>query len=175
MDSSPSELPGKPYTHCHVRSKQPVGTCCVVQKAQLGALWYLERWGGGKRRYMYTYSWFMSLYSRNQHSTVKQLYRNKEKEKILKTNKENKVSKKDYSLLFCPPNLIPMEGVISIWAIYSKQKMNKRLPTWIPIFKLIRMAETKMIVRDYFPPHYNTLLWLCFILHNERIAFTWVV
>ena len=38
MDSSPSELPGKPYTHCHVRSKQPVGTCCVVQKAQLGAL-----------------------------------------------------------------------------------------------------------------------------------------
>ena len=66
-----------------------IGTCCVVQKAQLGALWYLEQWGGGKRRYMYTYSWFMSLYSRNQHSTVKQLYCNKKKGK----NPENKQRK----------------------------------------------------------------------------------
>ena len=54
-------------------------SCCKTQGAQPGTLWQPRRVGWGKwkgssrgRGYMYTYSWFMLLYGRNQHNIVKQ-------------------------------------------------------------------------------------------------------
>ena len=43
-----------------------MGTCCIAQGAQLGALWW-PRWVGVPRwrGYMYTYSWFISLYRKD--------------------------------------------------------------------------------------------------------------
>ena len=35
--------------HHHVSDRRLVGSCCMAQGAQLGALWWLERWGGGGR------------------------------------------------------------------------------------------------------------------------------
>ena len=57
-----------------------MGTC--TQEAQLNAFWWPRgvgwgvEWEGGPRgrEYIYTYSWFTSLYSRNQHSIVDSLH-----------------------------------------------------------------------------------------------------
>ena len=38
--------------------------------------------GSGSRAYMYTYGWFTTLYSKNQHNIVKQLYSNKKEKKF---------------------------------------------------------------------------------------------
>ena len=54
----------------------------AVYSTESSALWWLRRvrlggWEGGSRGgYMCIYSWFTSLYSRNQHNIVKQLYSN---------------------------------------------------------------------------------------------------
>ena len=64
--------------------KQPAGSCSVNQGAQLSALWWPRPvgwgggWGGGSSgsRHMYTYGWFMLLYSRSQNSILDQLYSN---------------------------------------------------------------------------------------------------
>ena len=69
-----------------------MGTYYKAQEAQLGALWWPRwvGWEGGRevqeggpreRGYMYTYSWFDSLYSGNWNSIIKQLYPNKKKGK----------------------------------------------------------------------------------------------
>ena len=58
-----------------------VQICCTMQGAQLGTLWQSRglgwggKWEGGSRGrgHVYTYDWFMLLYGRNQHNTVKQL------------------------------------------------------------------------------------------------------
>ena len=62
-------------------------TYCVAQGTLLIALWKL-RWEENpkKRGYMYTYSRLTSLFSRNQHNIVKQLYANKNKFKMKKEN-----------------------------------------------------------------------------------------
>ena len=59
-------------------------TYCIAQGTLLNALWW-PKWEGNpkKRGYMYMYSWFTLLYSRNWHNSVKQLYCNE----ILKINK----------------------------------------------------------------------------------------
>ena len=68
-------------------------TYYIAQGTLLSALWWPKWEGNPKRRgYMYTYSWFTSLYSRNQHNIVKQLYTNK---KI-----------KNYTLQFCNIKLL---------------------------------------------------------------------
>ena len=71
-------------TH-HVHNSSLLGSCCTAPGALLCALWWprgVGRAGGSWGRhksgaYMYTYSWFTSLYSRNQHSLVKLLDSNK--------------------------------------------------------------------------------------------------
>ena len=46
-------------------NRQLVGTSCMAQGAQLGAPWWPRGEGDPRGRgYMYTYSWFTSLYSR---------------------------------------------------------------------------------------------------------------
>ena len=64
-----------------------MGSCCIAQGAQLGALWqprgvgWFGNWEGGsgvRRTYIY-FGWFTLLYDRNQHKSVKQLKIKKEK------------------------------------------------------------------------------------------------
>ena len=58
-----------------------MGICYMTQGTQNEALWQPRgvgwggRWEGGSggRGYMYTYSWYMPMYGRNQHNIVKQL------------------------------------------------------------------------------------------------------
>ena len=85
--------------------------------------------GGGPRwrGYMYTYSWFMQLYSRNEHNIVKQLYSNK-------NNQTNKCGdefhksgwaaspiqgKHDYHLWFV------LVILITIWSLITLLKSSK--------------------------------------------------
>ena len=59
---------------------------------------FLERslgWEGGSqgRGYMYTYNWFMMLYSRTQHNIVKQLFSNFKKLRLRNSrNRKNRIS-----------------------------------------------------------------------------------
>ena len=72
---------------------KPMEICCMTQGTQSGALWQPRRlgWGGRQevcsrgRAQMYTYGWFMLMFGRNQHNSVKQLSFNlKNKLKIKK-------------------------------------------------------------------------------------------
>ena len=63
-----------------------MGSSRIAQGDQLGALCPPRGVGGRHKReeiwgYMYMYSWFTLLYSRNQHTIVKQLYSNKDVKK----------------------------------------------------------------------------------------------
>ena len=73
----PTERVALTYIHYHLWNRQLVGSCCIAQGAQLGALWWWPREvGGGKsqREGIYVYfSLFMLLFSRNQYNIVKQL------------------------------------------------------------------------------------------------------
>ena len=70
------------------------------QRAQLGTLrgpkkvgwrsWWEE--GPKERGYMYTYSWFTLLYSRNQHNIVKQLSPIKQKKTTLNKQKKSMIA-----------------------------------------------------------------------------------
>ena len=59
-------------TRHHVRNRQPVGICSMIQGTQTGALWLPRgvgwggRWEGGSRgrAHMYTYGRFMLMYGR---------------------------------------------------------------------------------------------------------------
>ena len=61
-----------------------MGSCCITQETQAGALWWPRgvgwggRWQGDSRQReeIYTYGWFMLMYGRNQGNTVKQLSSN---------------------------------------------------------------------------------------------------
>ena len=80
---------GKPNWESSSSSTDMYTTMCKTDSWQEAATLYwepssilcddLERWDGGweggsrRRGYTYTYSWFTVLYSRNQHSIVKQL------------------------------------------------------------------------------------------------------
>ena len=68
----------KVRVHYHMYTRQLMGRCCITQRAQPGALWWL-RWvgwaggweGGSKGRgHTYAYGWFMLLYGRSQHNSV---------------------------------------------------------------------------------------------------------
>ena len=48
------------------KNRELMKTCCIAQGTLLNALWWPKCEGNPKKRgYMYTYSWFTSLYSRN--------------------------------------------------------------------------------------------------------------
>ena len=86
------------HRHCHLWNRQLVGTSYIVQGAQRSALWWLwwVGWGleGGPRGrgYMYAYSWFTLLYSRNEYNVVKQLDPNKNKQQWPKKKKKMSTS-----------------------------------------------------------------------------------
>ena len=68
--------------HGRVWNRQLMGSCCETQEAVLHVLWWPREWGWGPwdggsrgRGYIYTYIWFMLLYSRNW-CIIKQSYSN---------------------------------------------------------------------------------------------------
>ena len=79
---------GLTHTKYYAQNRELVGTGYKAQEAQLGVLWWSrqvngEVWEGGPtgKGYMYACGWFTSLYRRNSHNIVKQLYSSKENEK----------------------------------------------------------------------------------------------
>ena len=97
----------------------------------------LGRVGGRCKRegiwgYLYTYSWFSVLYSRNQHNMVKQLYSNKDVKKQKKTIDRNSLAVRWLGLSTFTAKglgLILGQGTKILEAIWCGQKTKKARKT----------------------------------------------
>ena len=87
-------LAGEFFTASTTWEAQLIRTYCIQHRELYSTLIWWPKWKGnpGKRGYMYMYSWFTLLDSRNWHNTAKQLYSNK-KEKPMQIKENIKINR----------------------------------------------------------------------------------
>ena len=130
-------------------------TSCVAQGTRLSALWW-PRWERNlkkrgdigaslvaqlvkKRGYMYTYGWFTLLFNRKWHSSIKQLYSNKNKNE----NKSNMFTWKKGEAYMCWFRWGLIQMILMLGKIEGMRRRGRQRTRWLD-----GITNSMEVVRD---------------------------